>query len=235
MVIAAYKLIPRKQSDSIFRDTKNLTIYIIVLMALGICLYGLEYVIYLMVVLSHALDPQQPFSETVQAFLSDEDFTEKRVIAQIMLMVFTFANFLNWVSAVRANNRVLGAEGLRFGPISAPFMFLLPFVNIVVPYFIMQGIWRASKSPENWHLQKPATAIIIWWMIWWVPFFIMPFYMAVDLIDYGRLEIYLAMLVCLLRIIFIVLSWHLITAINKMQWALWEAQCQREQYPRPHR
>jgi hypothetical protein len=77
--------------------------------------------------------------------------------------------FLIWFHQAASSARILHASGLMFTPAKAVFAFFIPFANVIMPYQIMQEIWRASdpnlvKDPRSW--QQSPNSWLVW--AWWI-------------------------------------------------------------------
>lgn len=84
--------------------------------------------------------------------------------------------FLFWLHRAYKNLKPLGAEP-RYSPAWAVTSFLVPVVNLFLPFLILQETWRAS-DPETIHATgaKPlnivvedsskSLLIVVWWGLW---------------------------------------------------------------------
>ncbi len=75
--------------------------------------------------------------------------------------------FLIWLHQASSNAWNLRAKDLQFSPIAA-LSFLVPLLNLVWPYFMIQEIWRASHpratdDPLAWKNGPSAVSIRLWW------------------------------------------------------------------------
>jgi len=102
-----------------------------------------------------------------ETFEADAEATDARqqviAIGQIATFVISGILMLCWISRANFNARQLGAEKMEFTPGWAVGYFFVPFVNLWKPYQIMQEIWQASRSPENWKRVPAPSALVGWW------------------------------------------------------------------------
>lgn len=78
--------------------------------------------------------------------------------------------FLHWLYNLAENCRALGVRGMRYTPIKALLWWFIPILNLVVPYRVMQELWRATK-PENpirpdWESNDGSNLILTWWLVY---------------------------------------------------------------------
>jgi hypothetical protein len=85
-----------------------------------------------------------------------------------------------WRSA--KNAEALGRTGARFTPGWSIAGWLIPFANLVIPYLIMQDLWRASDPQAEpgigWRRLKGAPLVAQWWIAYIVSFVAVPAVMA---------------------------------------------------------
>jgi hypothetical protein len=97
-------------------------------------------------------------------------------IAQGLGLASSGVVFLFWLHRAYANLKALGGEP-RYRPAWAVAAFVVPVVNLFLPFLILQEVWRAS-DPETVD-QKGAKAlnivvedssksllVIVWWGLW---------------------------------------------------------------------
>jgi hypothetical protein len=78
--------------------------------------------------------------------------------------------FLVWLHRVVANNRALGARGLRFGPAVAVGWWFAPVFNLVMPFRVLAETWRAADPalPHSTADQRAggrlSPALAGWWL-----------------------------------------------------------------------
>lgn len=77
--------------------------------------------------------------------------------------------FLIWVHGVRKNLDVLGAQGLSFSPGWSVGAFFVPVLNLLVPYQVVNEVWRASEptrvdEPFAWKNVNSSPRVSTWWL-----------------------------------------------------------------------
>ncbi len=76
-------------------------------------------------------------------------------------IVVTLVASSAWVYRTHSNARALGATDLRFSPVSAALLIIIPFANIYASRMIYQELWmRCTGKPE-----QPSPLILWWWRI----------------------------------------------------------------------
>mgnify|MGYP002632152041 CR=1 FL=1 len=78
--------------------------------------------------------------------------------------------FLHWLYNLAENCRALGVRGMRYTPVKTLLWWFIPILNLVVPYRVMQEIWRASKPeipvPDDWDTREGSKLIVVWWIVY---------------------------------------------------------------------
>jgi hypothetical protein len=78
--------------------------------------------------------------------------------------------FLTWIFSFAENCRALGVRGMRFTPIKAVLWWFIPILNLIVPYRIMQELWRATAPedpiPTDWEYRPGSRLIMVWWLVY---------------------------------------------------------------------
>ena len=87
--------------------------------------------------------------------------------AQIACGLVTAVGFLVWLHRARVNVRALGMRRLRFRREWTVLGFLIPGLNLVRPYQVVQEIWQASDptvgDPLAWRSVRTPPLLMIWW------------------------------------------------------------------------
>jgi hypothetical protein len=94
----------------------------------------------------------------------------QRDVANVILFVTFWPAailFLIWLHQASRNAWSLQAEGLQFGP-ATTLSFFIPILNLVLPYCMVQEIWRASHpravlDPLGWKEGPSSVTIRLWW------------------------------------------------------------------------
>ena len=88
-------------------------------------------------------------------------------VAQIVCLTVTGFAFLGWLHRVRVNVRALGVRRLRFGREWTLLSFLIPALNALRPYQVIQEIWKASDpatgDPIGWRSLPTPPLLALWW------------------------------------------------------------------------
>lgn len=97
-------------------------------------------------------------------------------IVQLAAFMVSAVAFLIWLHRAYKNLKPLGVEP-RYSPAWAAGAFIVPLVNLFLPFQIFQEMWRAS-DPETIAVSgaKPVTAfiedssksllVVVWWGLW---------------------------------------------------------------------
>jgi len=90
-------------------------------------------------------------------------------LVSFVVFVVTAICFLRWTYLVNANAHALGANGMTITPGWAVGWYFIPFLNLYMPFRVMDETFRASHpdyGPNDWR-QAPRPAIVpLWWMAW---------------------------------------------------------------------
>ena len=100
-------------------------------------------------------------------------------IRQLLLSVFytivSFCSglaFLGWLHRSYSNINRLGFEKTRYAPVWTIMSFLIPFVNIYLPYSIVRETYMKSRSSlqhdRKGTQQNNALPVLSWWWISWL-------------------------------------------------------------------
>jgi hypothetical protein len=96
--------------------------------------------------------------------------------AQIACLTVTALAFLIWLHRVRVNVRALGVRRLRFGREWTFLGFLIPLLNALRPYQVIQEIWKASDpstgDPIGWRTVPTPPLLALWWSLF-VAYFVL--------------------------------------------------------------
>jgi hypothetical protein len=97
-------------------------------------------------------------------------------VIQLVVFLASAVAFLIWLRRAYKNLKPLGAEP-RYSPAWAVGAFVVPIINLFLPFQIFQEMWRAS-DPETIAARdaKPVTAfiedssksllVVVWWGLW---------------------------------------------------------------------
>ena len=89
-------------------------------------------------------------------------------LAIVFLLIFFVGGIIvfKWIKLANKNVRALGAKNLEFSPGWAVGWFFVPIANLFKPYKVMNEIWAATHSPENWKKNENHRAVQKWWGLW---------------------------------------------------------------------
>jgi len=89
-------------------------------------------------------------------------------LAIVFLLIFFVGGIIvfKWIKLANKNVRALGAKNLEFSPGWAVGWFFVPIANLFKPYKVMNEIWSATHSPENWKKNENHRAVQKWWGLW---------------------------------------------------------------------
>jgi hypothetical protein len=114
------------------------------------------------------------------AVRAQQQASEAREMMVRIIQLVAFAGaaivFLFWLHRAYANLKPLGAEP-RYSPVWAVAAFLVPVVNLFLPFLILQEMWRAS-DPETIDTKgakalnivvedsSKSLSVVVWWGLW---------------------------------------------------------------------
>jgi hypothetical protein len=68
-----------------------------------------------------------------------------------------------WIWRAHANLRTLGLDGLNFSPSWAVLSFLVPLLNLVVPFQAMRELYNRSIGEDALFAAQSAPDVTSWW------------------------------------------------------------------------
>ncbi len=84
----------------------------------------------------------------------------------ILLAAVSFVLLLVWTYRTHQNLSELRAEDTRFSPGWTIGGWLIPVVNLLMPFFIFQEMWKASSTERpSWRQSPGDSVIVLWWSI----------------------------------------------------------------------
>ena len=93
-------------------------------------------------------------------------------LGQLVLFIVTAVVFCVWVHQAQVNARALGATGMKVTPGWAVGSFFVPLVNLVMPFFAMVDLWKASEpgpeavEPGSRAALSASPLLGAWWLTW---------------------------------------------------------------------
>lgn len=131
-------------------------------------------------------------------------------VTMISLNVTFFAIviiFLSWI--YMTYKKFSAQQSLTFSPGWAIAWFLIPFANMVMPYFVMREASRKIHAERN-------RIVVIWWFFWLLTFIIPVLLMALGFI-YSETIYYPVLAVAIIELLFAVQSPILIKIIRESE------------------
>lgn len=107
---------------------------------------------------------------TQENFASAARTTESLIAVSALLTVmslvlaYVLAGF--WIYNAACNARALGARGFQNSPGWAVGWYAVPIASLFKPFEAMAEIYKASRSPVGWPLQKTPLLLRFWWGAW---------------------------------------------------------------------
>ena len=84
----------------------------------------------------------------------------------LLLAAVSFVLLLVWTYRTHQNLPELRAEDPRFSPGWTIGGWLIPVVNLLMPFFIFQEMWKASSTERpSWRQSPGDRLIVVWWSI----------------------------------------------------------------------
>jgi hypothetical protein len=123
-----------------------------------------------------------PFSEILYKYYD----SIRVVLEPISILAYIIAGlvFIKWLYRVYSNLPTLGAEDLHFKPRWAILGVFIPIANVVVPYWLVEDTWKASKNINNsnessasWRSEETPSFIKTWWLLYLIYYLNIPFYL----------------------------------------------------------
>jgi hypothetical protein len=86
---------------------------------------------------------------------------------ELALFLAAATAFLAWLYQARVNLRSFGTRRLRFARMWSVVGFLVPVLNLVRPYQVVQEVWQASDPTSadafNWKSLRVPRLLRLWW------------------------------------------------------------------------
>lgn len=95
------------------------------------------------------------------------------IIAILELLAYVVSGFLTlkWMYRTTLNAKAL-APGLERRPGWTIGWYFIPFANLVMPFRVMNEIWRISTDPARWRTLETPGILRLWWGLWLVAGFL---------------------------------------------------------------
>jgi hypothetical protein len=114
-------------------------------------------------------------AEQATAAAASDARVEATALVRVGVYFVILILFLIWIHRANRNARALGAQNMRYTPGWSVGWFFVPFANLVMPYQVMQEIWRASSDPANWQSTSGGALVGWWWTLWVGGYFVAEF------------------------------------------------------------
>jgi len=72
--------------------------------------------------------------------------------------------FYFWIYYTSRNTRAF-VSNLKYTPGWAVGCFFIPFVNLFMPYLVMQEIWKANANPVSWNGRRDSIFVGLWFFV----------------------------------------------------------------------
>ncbi|WP_112272662.1 DUF4328 domain-containing protein [Lentzea terrae] len=139
------------------------------------------------------------------------------VLSGIWLVAYVVAAilFMLWMNRARRNAEAITPQQHRFRNVWVVIGWLIPVVNLYIPYAVMQDIWRASdRSQPTLGLQHREPSGLV--LLWWICFLASNFSLTLSA-QYGVALAVFATISALLSVAAAVLGAQVIRRLNAMQ------------------
>jgi hypothetical protein len=145
---------------------------------LAMCVVGLIVVVAFLAVLSIVFRAQYIGLVHRQQRTGNVTFVEGKAagdrvnVTVVLAGVATLATgilWLIWQHRGHANLRVFGVGGLRFSPAWAVGWWLIPLVNLAMPYLTVRELYKASDPDAgaiDWAAARAPLLLPLWWGAW---------------------------------------------------------------------
>jgi hypothetical protein len=141
----------------LFRVLTALTAVMLLLFPVSIAVSVLAFQLYGRIILGEPWD-----SEAEDLINRLSSVITWATLATYPLSLFVF---LKLVGRFNHNAWSFGARGMEFTSGWAIGWFFVPLANLVYPFFVMQEIWKASKSHDHeWRSMPYSSLISAWWV-----------------------------------------------------------------------
>ncbi|MHC4974407.1 MAG: DUF4328 domain-containing protein [Planctomycetota bacterium] len=104
----------------------------------------------------------EPTQSFVHAYILPGELT-LAFLGQFGAGIALIVLFCLWIPRANRNARALGATGMVFSPRSCVIWYLIPILNLFVPYLAMKEIWLASDPSGAWQRRKASLLLPLWW------------------------------------------------------------------------
>lgn len=83
----------------------------------------------------------------------------------MLLFLVCMPIYFVWLYGALRNARSFQPQDISFTPIRGILFYFIPVLNIFLPYFDLQELWKTSKAPKDWKNVKSSALIRCWWFL----------------------------------------------------------------------
>lgn len=105
-------------------------------------------------------------TDFITVLASAEEITINLSFLFISLFLGGGILIFKWIHRCNKNVRALGSKQMKFSPGWSVGWFFVPIANLFKPFHVMNEIWSASHSPNDWSANEKPKAILKWWILW---------------------------------------------------------------------
>ena len=105
-------------------------------------------------------------TDFITVLASAEEITINLSLLFISLFLGGGILIFKWIHRCNKNVRALGSKQMKFSPGWSVGWFFVPIANLFKPFHVMNEIWSASHSPNDWSANEKPKAILKWWILW---------------------------------------------------------------------
>jgi hypothetical protein len=83
-----------------------------------------------------------------------------------MTFILNSVLFFVWLYRAVSNHLALGARAQEYPPGWSVGYFFIPFINIVLPYFVVREVWMTSHDLAGASTRARAKPVLAWWVLY---------------------------------------------------------------------
>ncbi len=107
------------------------------------------------------------YGGTIPLALAEAQERRQRIVSSLEfgLELTGLVLLLTWVHRISRNTWSLGTEGLQYTPGWSVGWFFVPVANLVVPYNVLNELWRANShtTAGEWRKARVPPVLVLWW------------------------------------------------------------------------
>ena len=101
--------------------------------------------------------------------MEDAVANRTRLAIASVLMTFSFlvgfVLFFIWIYKASWLSREISPHGVSFSPGWAVAWFFIPLANLIMPFFVLNELWKVSVDPVNWPKRPGNKLLLICWLV----------------------------------------------------------------------